>query len=79
VPSTSQDQQQAFAIALHSPKKLFARNRSMLKMSHKQLHDFAATPRKGLPKHSPKEGAERGLSGQRKPRKNMGALSGSKD
>jgi hypothetical protein len=76
VPSTSQDQQQAFAIALHSPKKLFARNRSMLKMSHKQLHDFAATPRKNLPKHSPKEGG--GLSG-RKPRKNMGALSGSKD
>lgn len=38
------------AIAEHEPSKLFSRNRGLLKMSHSQLHDFAATPRKGLPK-----------------------------
>lgn len=38
------------AIAEHNPGKLYARNRGLLKMSHSQLHDFAATKRKGLPK-----------------------------
>lgn len=44
------------AIAEHEPGKLYGRNRGLLKMSHKQLHDFAATKRKGLPqrKHKPK-------------------------
>ena len=37
------------AIAEHEPGKLYARNKGMLKMSHQQLHDFAATKRKGLP------------------------------
>jgi hypothetical protein len=37
------------AIAEHSPGKLYAKNKGLLKMSHKQLHDFAATKRKGLP------------------------------
>jgi hypothetical protein len=37
------------AIAEHEPEKLYARNKGMLKMSRKQLHDFAATKRKGLP------------------------------
>lgn len=37
------------AIAEHEPGKLYAKNRGLLKMSHQQLHDFAATPRKGLP------------------------------
>ena len=77
MPSTSQDQQIATAIALHNPKKLFARNKGMLKLSHKQLHDFASTPRKGLPKHSPSETkAGRVLAGRKKPAGNMGALSG---
>jgi hypothetical protein len=79
MPSDSQDQQRAMAIAEHNPKKLFARNKSMLKLSHKQLHDFASTPRKGLPKHSPSETkAGRVLAGKSKPPKNMGALSGAK-
>ena len=43
------------AIAEHNPKKLFARNRGLLKMSHQQLHDFASTPTKGLPKHKTKK------------------------
>lgn len=50
MPSVSKDQQIAMAIAEHEPDKLYARNRGLLKMSHQQLHDFAATPRKGLPK-----------------------------
>ncbi len=49
MPSTSQAQQRATAIAEHSPEKLYAKNRGLLKMSHAQLHDFAATKRRGLP------------------------------
>ena len=40
------------AIAEHAPDKLYAKNRGLLKMSHSQLHDFAATKRKGLPARS---------------------------
>jgi hypothetical protein len=36
------------AIAEHDPSKVSKKNRGVLKMSHKQLHDFAAT--KGLKK-----------------------------
>ena len=49
MPSLSKAQQEAMAIAEHSPGKLYAKNKGLLKMSHKQLHDFAATKRKGLP------------------------------
>ena len=34
------------AIAEHHPSQVQAKNRGVLKMSHRQLHDFAAT--KGL-------------------------------
>ncbi len=79
MPSDSQDQQRAMSIAEHNPKKLYARNRGMLKLGHKQLHDFASTPRKGLPKHSPSESAaSRVLSGKSKSPRNMGALRGEK-
>ena len=37
------------AIAEHAPGKLYKRNRGLLKMGHKDLHDFASTPLKGLP------------------------------
>ena len=50
--SVSKTQQKAMAIAEHEPDKLFARNKSLLKMGHSQLYDFAATPRKGLPMRS---------------------------
>jgi hypothetical protein len=50
MPAVSQAQQRAMAIAEHAPSKLMGKNRGLLKMSHKQLHDFASTPRKGLPK-----------------------------
>ncbi len=38
------------AMAEHSPSSLYAKNKGVAKMSHKQLHDFASTKRKGLPK-----------------------------
>ena len=49
MPSVSKAQQEAMAIAEHSPGKLYKRNRGLLKMGTQQLHDFAATKRKGLP------------------------------
>ena len=42
------------AIAEHNPGKLYAKNRGLVKMSHSQLHDFAATPRSGLPERKGK-------------------------
>ena len=49
MPSVSQKQQMAMAIAEHSPGKLLKRNRGLLGMNRQQLHDFASTPRKDLP------------------------------
>ena len=49
MPAKSKAQQQAMAIAEHNPSKL--KNRGLLKMSHKQLHDFAATKTGNLPEH----------------------------
>jgi len=49
MPAVSKKQQQAMAIAEHAPEKLHAENKGLAKMSKGQLHDFAATPRKGLP------------------------------
>ena len=54
MPAVSRKQQIAMAIAEHHPEKLYARNQGMTKMSHQQLHDFAATPRTGLPESAPK-------------------------
>ena len=48
MPARSKAQQEVMAIAEHSPNKLYKKNRGLLKMSHQQLHDFAATPRKNL-------------------------------
>lgn len=49
MPALSIKQRRAMAIAEHAPEKLNKRNRGLLKMSHQQLHDFAATPEKKLP------------------------------
>jgi hypothetical protein len=51
MPSVSQSQQIAMAIAEHEPNKLYKRNKGLLNMNHQQLHDFAATKRKDLPKY----------------------------
>lgn len=50
MPAVSQNQQIAMAIAEHDPGKLYKRNAGLKKMTMSQLHDFAATKRKGLPK-----------------------------
>lgn len=50
MPAVSKAQRRLFAVAEHSPDKLYAKNRSLAKVSKKSLHDFAATPEKSLPK-----------------------------
>lgn len=50
MPSLSKNQRITAAIAEHHPDQLYARNRGMAKMSKGQLHDFAKTKEKGLPK-----------------------------
>lgn len=46
MPAVSDKQRKLMAIAEHEPSKLKSKNKGVLKMSHSQLHDFAAT--KGL-------------------------------
>lgn len=50
MPAVSKSQQRLMAIAEHNPSAVYARNRGVLKMNMSQLHDFAATGRKKLPK-----------------------------
>ena len=59
MPSVSKAQQKAMAIAEHEPEKLNPENRGLLKMSHKQLHDFASTSRKNLPSYAPTHAARK--------------------
>jgi hypothetical protein len=47
------------AIAEHHPDELYAKNKGLAEMSQSQLHEFAATKEKGLPKYA-------GLAGKRK-------------
>jgi hypothetical protein len=49
MPSESKAQQAATAIAEHDPSKLYKRNRKLLQMTHRQLHDFASTSTRDLP------------------------------
>ena len=51
MPAVSKAQQRVMAIAEHAPEKLYGRNRGLLKMSRDQLHGFAHTKQKGLPKY----------------------------
>jgi hypothetical protein len=46
MPSVSEKQRRAMAIAEHHPAKLNKKNRGLLKMSHQQLHDFASSVKK---------------------------------
>ena len=50
MPSKSKSQRRLFAIAEHHPEKLYKKNKGVANMSKKQLHDFADTKEKGLPK-----------------------------
>ena len=54
MPAKSKAQRRLMAIAEHHPEELFARNKSVAKMSKKQLHEFATTPEKKLPVHKKK-------------------------
>jgi hypothetical protein len=65
MPATSQKQQQAMAIAEHAPEKLYSRNKGLKKMSKSQLHDFASTKRKGLPRSASKRSSKRSFRGKR--------------
>jgi hypothetical protein len=49
MPAVSKKQRKAMAIAENAPEKLYAKNKGLLKMSKKQLHDYASTKEKGLP------------------------------
>ena len=55
MPATSVAQRKAMAIAEHNPSQLYDKNKSLLSMTHSQLHDFAATPQKGLPQYAGKK------------------------
>lgn len=50
MPAISEKQRELMAIGEHHPEKLYKKNQGILKMSHRQLHDFAAT--KGLKKQT---------------------------
>jgi hypothetical protein len=50
MPAVSKAQRRLMVIAEHHPEKIKGSNRGILKMSHNQLHDFASTKEKGLPK-----------------------------
>jgi hypothetical protein len=56
MPAKSVAQRRAMAIAEHHPSELYGRNKGLAKMSHSQLHDFAATKETKLPErkeHAP--------------------------
>lgn len=50
MPAKSIAQQKLMAIAEHNPSAVHVRNKGVLNMTQSQLHDFAATKQKGLPK-----------------------------
>ena len=68
MPAVSKKQRKAMAIAEHHPEELYSRNKSLLGMSHDQLHDFAATSEKDLPeKKGPfRKAAERAARSKRR-------------
>ncbi len=49
MPARSKAQRRLMSIAEHAPDELYKKNKGLLKMSKKQLHDFASTKEKGLP------------------------------
>ena len=46
MPATSPAQRRLMGMAEHNPSAVYSKDRGVLKLSHQQLHDFAAT--KGL-------------------------------
>ena len=70
MPAVSRAQRIAMAIAEHHPGKLYGRNKGMLSMSKEDLHDFASTSEKGLPKR--KKQAEKLAELKKKAKKKNG-------
>ncbi len=62
MPAISRNQRITAAIAKHHPEQLYSRNRGMLSMSNTQLHHYASTPEKGLPKRKLKAPKKRRLA-----------------
>ncbi len=56
MPAVSKKQRRMMAIAEHSPEDLHKENRGVLAMGTGKMHEFAATPEKGLPKRKRKKG-----------------------
>ena len=54
MPAKSKAQRRAMAIAEHHPEKLYARNKGLKKMTKGQLHEYATTTEKSLPKRRKK-------------------------
>ena len=54
MPATSKAQRKLMAVAAHHPSEVYARNKGVLSMSKDQLHDFASTKEKSLPKKAKK-------------------------
>lgn len=54
MPAVSKKQRTAMAIAEHHPEKLYSKNKGLLGMSKSQLHDYASTKEKGLPRSKKK-------------------------
>uniref|UniRef100_A0A6M3K5L8 DUF3008 domain-containing protein n=1 Tax=viral metagenome TaxID=1070528 RepID=A0A6M3K5L8_9ZZZZ len=50
LPAKSKSQQRLMAMAKHSPSKIKKKNRGVLKMTDKQLSEYAKTKTKDLPK-----------------------------
>jgi|TARA_R110001583_G_scaffold10613_3_gene48704 hypothetical protein len=49
MPAKSKKQRRLMAMARKSPKKIFSKNRDVLKMTKGQLRDYAAIKEKRLP------------------------------
>lgn len=59
MPAKSAAQRIAMAIAEHNPGKLYKRNKGLAKMKKSDLHEFASTSEKGLPRKVAKKAAKR--------------------
>lgn len=66
MPAKSKAQRIAMAIAEHHPEQLSEKNAGLKEMSHQQLHEFAATPEKGLPEHVHKKASYKAARAARK-------------
>ena len=62
------------AIAEHAPGKLYKRNKGLTKMSKGQLHEFASTKEKGLPKSMNRAQAIKSAMMKRQKGKHMPAM-----